>query len=328
MSSRPQLEQVLAAADGYLRDDPTYREAWEVNRWEFLNQPHLVCSVFPTGLVLENRGLAGDDCDDEVAALFARYALNRFHYYDEPSGLPPDIDLLGLMLRLGARSRDRERWRDLLATPLGWLRRNVEEDGGLPVFMTRDLCLDEWPPYARVSACRCAAVQAGLLLGLVEMRPDGGDGWDEIVERGARAMFSVIARGGGGAFWFYDAPLGVGMVLALVAALRAQGYAIANDAVTAEAEAQCVGLLRAQRDRARMSSLDAALLFLATEHGPARALRDPVWLEHLVRTQRHDGTWDASPLYTIPTRGNLTNWYSSRIVTASFAYRALRDSQR
>ena len=76
-----------------------------------------------------------------------------------------------------------------------------------------------------------------------------------------------------------------------------------------------------------MSPQDAALLQLACRFPAAAPLRDPAWTELLIRTQRHDGSWDCSPLYVVPSRGNLMNWYASRLATTALACHALRCTE-
>lgn len=324
VSAKPQLAQVLAAARGLMASDPSYRDAWEVNRWGFLNVPDLTCKVFPIGLVLDNRVAAGDDCAAEIDALFERYVHNRFHYFEQASALPPDCDTLGLMLGLAAHAAQPRRWRDALDEPLAWMRANIEADGGLPVFLTRGVDAGDGRAYAHVAGRHCAAVQARLLLGLV--RHDA-ERFRSVVGAAARCLFEQVARARGGAFWFYDLPLGAGLVLQLSEALVRHGFDLEAEATTAVST--CVALLRKHADLARLSGQDAALLWLAGgATAAAEGLRHAAWPELLIRSQQQDGGWAAAPLYTLPTRGNLMTWYTSRVVTTSYAYRALRDFER
>ncbi len=322
VSARPQLTQVLSAAQGLLAADPDYRDAWEVYRWGFLNVPDLTCKVFPIGLILANRIAAGDDCAAELDALFERYATNRFHYFEQLSSLPPDCDTLGLMLGLTAHTPRPAHWRAVLEEPLGWLMANVEPDGTLPVFMTRGVDAGDGRRYMHVAGRHCAGVQARLLHGLLRHELERYRG---LIEIAARRLLAEVVTARAGAFWFYDLPLGVLLVLELCAELGRRGV----DLDTAPARRACADLLQQQRSLARHSDQDAALLWLATGLcGETRGLRHPAWAERLIRSQHHDGGWIAAPLYSIPTRGHLMNWYSSRLVSSAFAYRALRDYER
>jgi hypothetical protein len=322
LSARPQLAQVLSAARGFLTADPSYQEAWEVNRWGFLNVPDLTCKVFPIGLILANRVAAGDDCAVDLDALFERYASNRFHYFEQVSSLPPDCDTLGLMLGLTAHTPRPDHWRAALEEPLGWLLANVEPDGTLPVFMTRGVEAGDGRRYMHVAGRHCAGVQARLLHGL--LRHDAVR-VHTLIELAARRLVAEVATARGGAFWFYDLPLGALLVLGLCVELGRRGV----DLDTAPAVRACADLLREQSSLARHSDQDAALLWLAGGLcEEARSLRHPAWAERLIRSQQQDGAWAAAPLYSLPTRGHLMTWYASRLVSSSFAYRALREVER
>ncbi len=320
ISHRPQLQQVITATKAYLRADPAQHEAWEVYRCGFLNQDELVCRVFPLGLMLENRIAAGDDCGKEVDDLFELYARNRFHYFDTPTMQPPDTDTLGLMLRLTGHGSDPARCRELLDVPLGWLMKKIESDGGIPVFMTRGTGADEAGRCVHVVGRKCAAAQAGLLLGLLAF--DAQRFRATLLNSGRRALQS-FAHQGAAQVRFYDVPFGAGMVIALAHGLRQIDNGPDLAAAATAAEHRAVELLAAWRPQGHMNAQDAALLHLASRFPAAAALRDPAWLELLIRTQHSDGGWDSAPLWSGPGRGNVMHWYSSRLVTSALAYHAL-----
>ena len=69
---------------------------------------------------------------------FKTLEANGFRYFDFP-GIPPDADDLGLLLRLFSLSTRQQAHRQILQTPLGWLRQNMAESGEIPVWFT---CLD------------------------------------------------------------------------------------------------------------------------------------------------------------------------------------------
>ncbi|MCU0754671.1 MAG: hypothetical protein MUE46_06050 [Xanthomonadales bacterium] len=321
LSTEPQLKQVLAAARGFLSADPDYVEAWEEYRWGFLNLPMLTCKVFPIGLILDHRVATGESCAGEIDALFERYAHNRFHYFEQPSSLPPDGDTLGLMLGLAEHAGRRAHWRTLLQEPLGWLQANVEADGRLPVFLTRGVEAGDGRAYVPVGGQHCAAVQARLLRGLIAHDATRFRG---LIRDAARSVLAQVVRARGGAHWHYPVVPGASLVLELCAALDRQGFGID----TAPAVGVCVELLRQHAALARRSSLDAALLWLAA--GTCRAaevLRDPVLIERLIRSQHPDGGWAAEALYHVPTRGNLMTGHGSRLLSSAYVYRALCDAE-
>jgi hypothetical protein len=226
------------------------------------------------------------------------------------------------MLGLAGHAGQPERWRSALEEPLRWLLANLGADGSLPVFLTRGVDAGDERRYVHVVGRRCGAVQARLLLGL--LRHDA-ERFRTLIAAAAQQLLAEVELSRGGAFWFYDLPLGVGLVLELCTALDRHGLEID----TAPAVAVCVGLLGQQASLARCSELDAALLWLATgSNAAARDLRHPAWAELLIRSQQQDGAWAAAPLYSLPTRGQLMTWYGSRPVSSSYAYRALREFER
>lgn len=321
LSHRPQRQQVMAAARAYLRADPAQHEAWEVYRCGFLNQDELVCRVFPLGLLLEHRIAAGEtSCGTEVNALFEQYARNRYHYFDTPSTLPPDVDILGMMLRLADHGGDPARCRELLEVPLAWLLQNIAADGFVPTFMTRGTEFADEAGHVHVIGRTCLGVQAGLLLGLLHFDTRR---FHAVLARSARWVLQRFAQGGAADMRFYNPLYGTGMLLALAHGLRQSALAAElDDAVTA-AERAARELIATWRALGRLTPHDAALLHLACRHPAVAALRDPAWVETLIRTQHLDGSWDAAPLYCGPTRGNLMDWYSSRSVTTALGLHAL-----
>ncbi len=324
LSHRPQRLQVIDAARGYLHSDPSCHEALEIYRCGYINEAELVCRVFALGLLLEHRIAAGEACGTEVDALFEQYARNRFHYTDTPSAQPPDFDTLGLMLRLAPHAAHPERCRALLERPLGWLLANIDPDDGIPVFMTRGFDAVDEGRYVTFVPRRCAAVQAAALLGLLAF--DAQRFHPTLVASG-RHTLAWFARVGAGALRCYDLPYGAGIVLALADGLRRSSAAAEVDAAATAAEQRALALLDARRALGRVSPQDAALLQLACRFPAAAPLRDPAWTELLIRTQRYDGSWDSSPLYVVPSRGNLMNWYASRLATTALAYHALRCTE-
>jgi hypothetical protein len=323
LSHRPQREQVLSAGRAYLRGDPAATECWEVYRWAYLNERELVCRVFPIGFLLEHRIEAGDDCGAEVDALLDLYARNRYHYFDTMSVQPPDFDTLGLMMRLAPHAADPRRAAELLEVPLRWLLANVDEDGDIPVFMTAGFDAVSPGPYVHVIGRRCTAVQAGVLLGLLALDSGRHQG---LIARAARRTLEVFAHRGSGSLRCYDLPYGAGLVLALCDGLRRVGGDLVPLPAVQRAEERAVTLLGGWRALGRIAPQDAALLELASQWPAAAALRDPAWAEMLIRSQHNDGSWDASPLYVIPCRGNLMNWHVSRLLTSALACHALAGS--
>lgn len=317
----PQLVQVLKAAESALCADPNYREAWEIHRWGFLNAPYLVASVFPACYILEQRLLAGHACGSELDSLFTLFAQNRFHYYNQPCALPPDCDTIGLMLRLAGYANDVQGCREGLETALSWLLDNVPDDGLLPTYLMQGVDAGDGRSYLpNLLGQNCAAVQCGLLLGLLSY---DSRRFAELIVRCAKATFDRFVQVQEGAFRYYDTILGVEMLLRLIEALRANTLWQRVQSPAEAAVATAIAMLHSHRGLGRVSCQNAAVLILCCHDGPARGLFDPEWVEMLLRTQHTDGLWDACPVYILPNRGNLSNWYSSKTVTTALCFHAL-----
>ena len=168
-ASREAVAWAVASGRAALDDDPEGREALERYRWGFLEVNPLVSSVFPHGTILENRLGAGEARPGEADALVDRYERNRFHYFDQPTALPFDIDTFGLIARLCAHTARPSEVRARLDRPLAWVLANVAPDGGVPVFLTRAVDAGDGRRYISTFGNACAAVQANLLLGLLAL---------------------------------------------------------------------------------------------------------------------------------------------------------------
>lgn len=325
ISHRPQLEIVLQAAKGLLDADPDHGEATEEYRWGLCGVAELHARVFPAGLILESRIEAGDACSAAIDALFTTYAEGRFHYFVEPSSLPFDADSFALMLRLAGHAADPGRARVLLQTPLRWLLHNIRPDGEVPVFMTDGVDAGDGRRYIESYGTRCAVVQAAVIHGLLRFDPDLDRG---LLERMVIHLHARIEAEGAGAFWYYDVPYAVYQVQAVCTAARESGRLHHLEDRLVGIEARAAALIRGQRGLGAPSAQTAALLWLATRAPALRALRDPGWIELLIRGQRASGAWPSSPLFLGPTRGNLGDWYESRLVATALAYRALQTFAR
>lgn len=325
VEGRPRIVVALEAARAYLDIDPLGRGAWEEYRHAFLGQSHLTGSVFPLASIAECRILAGDAAPEAVDGLLQRYAANRFHYFDQPTCLPFDADSFGLMARLTRYASNPEAARELLATPLAWVLHNLQPDGRVPVFMTSGVDAGDGRKYIRALGGRCATVQASLVLGLMDLEVVDA----AAVARAAAWLLHAVAEDGAAAFVYYDLPFSLLLVMEVIERLRGGSGAERWGAGTAElipaAEQRLVAMLQTRCDAGPRDALEASCLWLATRHGAARPLRRPAWITWLLQAQRTNGAWEACPFYLQPARGPYTEWYSSRLITTAFAYRALAD---
>lgn len=308
ISPMPQRTQALRAASAYLDSDAALREAWEEYRWGFLGTDLLTGRIFTTGLVLEQRLLAGDMSYTQAAAeLIAHYESNNFHYFEQPSTLPPDTDTLGLVLRLAALSST-----DLSARFCEIIARVLQNsDTSFPVFI-----FDEPGNHTHLRTLTgqsCAAVHAGFLAGFAQ---NGGSTSDLL--RLAESLLQCTASHASAAFVHYDVPFGLLMMQTCSKALEQRN--IAPDILN-RLQSTMQQLAIPFWSRVTHSPQDAAQLLLAQvlpQHLQTEAI------SCILRNQRPDGSWNAEPLFMAPNRGARMTPFSSRTVTTSFCWHALK----
>ena len=63
--------------------------------------------------------------------------------------------------------------------------------------------------------------------------------------------------------------------------------------------------------------------FISDPDHRLRPYFDERWITTLLKSQRHDGSWDDEPLFLVPDRDG-TAWYASHSVTTAFCYHALK----
>ncbi len=144
LSASPRLRQASSMAEGFLLEDPELCEAWEVHRWGLLGVEVLTARTFSVGFVLEHAAAGGAPVADRIHAVINRYVANQFQYFDEPNPLPPEIDTLGMMLRVAAAGHVGP---DLLAQldpMLAFVMACTAPDGGLPVYIRDSLSPLRW----------------------------------------------------------------------------------------------------------------------------------------------------------------------------------------
>ncbi len=316
---RASLHAGLASLD----DDPEGWEAREIYRWGFLEVNPLISTVFPHGTVLENRLRAGEVGTARVDDLLRRFEAIRFHYFDQPSSLPFDIDTFGLFARLARRATHPAEARSLLDRPLGWILANVPPDGDVPVFLTRGVEAGDGRRYITTLANSCVAVQANLLLGLLALpapRP-----MDAIRRLGAHVCARFAAEGAA-ALTHYEALYGTHVVHEALDALAIDAPELRE--LVAKARARALEILAWACEGSRPSALGLAWRWLATAPPAARPLRRQGWLTELQLAQEADGGWPAAPFYRVPSRGGYGERYASRQLTTSFACLALATAIR
>ncbi|GAB4445160.1 MAG: hypothetical protein Kow0031_27660 [Anaerolineae bacterium] len=300
------------AAEAFLLSDPTFRESWEVQRG-LSGVPELTARAFPVGLLAEALGRAGVALPQTVADVFAWARQSRWRYYDNHPTLPPDADLLGLLLRLHrfAAFADRPRLAGELSEPLALLPPAALPTGEIPVWLAAP------PEGTRLWGHRCAATQLNLLLGLLDFAPERHR---PLIERAARAVLAQFLAEGLGAALYYGIPYTLWVGLAVVRRLAAQRKIGVAPELLDLARGFFAARLETAAGAEAPSPLDAAFYLLAAREAGLAA--QPGWHATLLKQQQHDGGWPAEPLYLIPHRHGV-GWYGSRLVTSAYCHLAL-----
>jgi hypothetical protein len=306
-------------AKAAILSDPSFREAWEVHRWGFLDSPLIISRRYPVGLVLENLAETGCEVSDPLDALVADYCQAGYRYLDPAPNraehaLPPDSDTLGVMLRLIRHSKQREAHLRRLEQPLEWLGRASPVNGTLPMYLLEGVDRAEWTKhFSGMIGMACDGVTAGALLGLARTLPDVPLTCAELLRRESLALGARVERFGVGGCSCYR----VEYLCYILSTLAVEMRPPAGEQLCAIAGS----LIERTKRRVRLSPQEAALLTLA-----CLALAQPAeagWLAVILGGQRYDGTWEPEPLYLTPFTDGMQVWYSSRLVTTSFCYRAL-----
>lgn len=315
------LPRAVRMAEGYLLADPTFRESWDVQRGGFLDAPELTARAFPAGLIVEILCRHGHHLPERVDDIFELLRASRFQYYDHPRAALPDADDLGLLLRLYRFSARQAAHRDMLQTPLAWMGQSVLPSGEVPVWFRPDnLPAEEEGPAVLIWGSSCATTEANLLLGLIDY---DWPGYEALIERAALNLFERLLARGLGATLYYLPPYSLWAMFKLIAELSSRPVPTELRDRLAQVSELLLARFELETQRRQLTPQDAAFLTLCCAYPPAGPLFDPGWITTLLKSQRHDGSWDDEPLFLIPDR-NLTCWYSSRSVTTAFCYHALR----
>jgi hypothetical protein len=322
------LPKVIEMAEGYLLADPTFRESWEVQRRGLFGRSEMTAKAFPAGLITEILCRHGHNMARSIDLVFSALQAAGFRYYDHDH-LPPDADDLGLLLRLYPYSTQPEQHRHLLQTPLRWLEQNLGASGEIPVWFSKT---DDLPatsqPFTALWGNSCAAVEANLLLGLIDY---DWSGYRRVIEASARQLCGRWLTQGLNAAWHYTPLYTLWTILTLTTKLSAKP-------IQPALQQQLVAVRQALADRLipetqsyRLNPQDAAFLTLICLSEPApettQSLFQPDWITLLCKRQRYDGSWPGEPLFGTPTRGELAAWYASNPVTTAFCYHALKSYQ-
>lgn len=341
------LPKVIEMAEGYLLSDLTFRESWEVQRRGVFGVDEMTGKAFPMGLIAELLNRHGHDMTGPINEIFATLQATGFRYYDHPH-LPPDADDLGLLLRLYPYSAQPDQHRELLQTPLHWLKTGLSESGEIPVWLMDGAANREDYPHLSLWGHNCATVEANVLLGLIAY---DGAGYADLIVNSVRSWGQRWLTKGLAATLHYVPLYSVWTGLELIARLKSvilsevkSSQNGEDDSISRDLQPQldlvAQTLTRQLAQETKRSSLtpqDAAFLILThllVENQKTSRISETLevylsdWVNYLGKSQRYDGSWAAESLYGTPTRGELASWYSSRTVTTAFCYHALKTYQK
>lgn len=314
-----ELPRSINRAKSYLLSDDSFRECVEIHTWGLLGAPLLTGRVFPLGIVLENLCACGLDMSRHVDELFENYAKNDFHYYNELCPLPPDIDILGLMLRLRDYSNDKTNRAILLNTPIRWLRANVLKSGDTPVWIRKNI--DAIAPreyFSEIAGKSCSAASAGLLLGLIKYSPPD---FLPLIKKIAAYQLKEFIKYGSAKSAYYKPLYFYWLVSEILSSPIVPDLAPKN--LIIKSLEKLARLIKKEKKETNNTAQDAAFLTLACLNKGFEHLFDPDWITQIVKSQRFDGSWNAENIYCFLTQDYISGWYSSRLVTTSYCYRAL-----
>lgn len=306
------LATAIEAAEAYLLSDLSFRGSWDVQRSA---KQELTAKAFPAGLVVEILARTGHAVQPQVEQVFAQLRASGYRYYPLPD-LPPDADDLGLLLRLFRYlpAQEQPAARRQLAVPLRQMAAAVLPSGEIPVWFQTDAVARQSPPL--VWGGSCATTEVNLLLGLLQF---DWPAYRSIVQNSVRFVFHRFETKGLGAAHYYVTPYVLWSAFKLMAELRAGSFDPDLRQQVERAEAPFVARFERATGQPVISPQTAAF-FALTEAPVAQTLAR--WRDRLLKSQRHDGSWPAEPLFLIP-HGQRTAWYASRLVTSAFCYWAL-----
>jgi hypothetical protein len=307
-------------AEGYLFSDMTFKESWEVHRLGLFNAPEVV-SRSVSGFIVEVLCKHGHDMSAQVNALYHHLQASEFCYYEHPYSIP-DIDSLGVLLRLHRYSDRKGVHAKIVERPLLMMEANILDSGQIPVWLTTQLAGDqqEKPPTVELGA-NCGVVEAHLLLGLIDY---DWARYQSTVKRSALVLLDRFVRSGYGVTVNYPPLYMLWVMLRLVDELSARELQGLLRLCVERANEHIVAHLEREVKRRWISPQDAAFLMLACSHPLTQSLYNPRWVTTLVKHQRCDGRWDGEPFFFVPNRGMRLTWYVSHTMTTAFCYHALK----
>jgi len=306
----------ITMAQGYLLQDRSFQESWEIQRQGMFGKPEVVARAFPAGTIIELLIRNGEQLPEEVDTVCDLLHASRFSYYHDSGEIFPDGDDLGLVLRLLRYSARPEQQRALLEAPLAWMEAGSTAAGVLPVWFL--------PPDEELQVVlwgdTCITVQAQLVLGLLDF---DASRYQAQIRATTLHICQALARVGLAANHYYVPLYSLWILGTLIARMLPLAADPALAASLRPTQTWLARRLERELRRPLSSAQDCALRLLgscALEIAPG--LRAG-WHTRIIKLQRYDGSWDAEPLFITSTRGGMPIWYSSHLVTTAIIYHAL-----
>lgn len=315
------LAHAIAAAEGCLLADPSFREAWDCCRRSEHRLGTVLARAFPISLVIDILGRYGHFLPDTVDELLATLEACGYRYYaDRSEAIAPDADDLALALRMVRFASDPASHRQKLQRPLRWMQEHQRPDGQIPVWFRRH---DAPPALAEgvvLYGSNCATVESNLLISLIDFD------WNEYAALIIASASNWCRRWrsvGLAAAEHYTPLYSLWSALELIHALRRQPIPDALGKALSEVETIVCQRLRQEAAGNVPSPQDAAFMTLASLRCHAMPL-DQRWISTMIKAQRPDGAWEGEGIYIVPGgRGLITDWFKSRTITTAFIYHAL-----
>jgi hypothetical protein len=296
------MSSAVEHARRFLLADPALQEAREVHRRPDLDRPEMTSS-FPLAFPLEALARCGAPVSEQVDSWLEEITSRSFSYYDHPRFAALDADTVGAVLRLWRYGSQRSDDSSAIQELMRRVSAALEDCDRIPVWLDRSA-----HERIRLVGGNCAAVEANFLVGLME---GGAELFPKIGARALSRLWSDFAARG-----TTDVSDYVSDYL-LVPISRLLGGADPGDGARARLSREI------EKREETASPQTAAFLILAASNHPDLGTGRWSWVELLARNQRHDGGWDAEPLFWVNGFGGTPEWFRSRTVTTAFCYEAL-----
>ncbi len=324
------LDDDLRHGKAYLLDAVGWPRVAEVHREGVAGIPSTqVARLFPLGLLLEDFGR----CDGRVTlwagALVREAPPVPLRYYAGWRGLPPDIDTLGVGLRLAASARDHHGDADasLLTAVTAWTGPLAPFRSGHAPGTWLSPLDDAAPAWMHPP---CTAARLSLLLGLTRW---GDPRWAEV---GAALCTAVLDANGVDGAVFFERPVAERRLMEAAAALArptpgsfaARLPATLRSAMALLAERTAADVLARQAPRGALcepaDSQGTAHLLVGLAAAREAGLIVPPNRDQIARAARKvseardpDGSWPEAPLYRVPGRRGTARFLRAREVTTA-----------